>query len=1079
MKQSLILCLLAVAAILCFDRCSGSGEIENIETLKADFQNPPQQAKPMVWWHWLNGNITEDGLRKDIAWMHSIGIGGFHVFDANLNSPQMVKERLEYMSPAWKKAFAGAIAMADSLGMETVVAASPGWSCTGGPWVEPRDAMKKLSWRTLEVQGGDLVKVTLPDPYAVSSRFQNIPVAPDSYYEDIAVMAVRFPENRCSLSQLGARVSSSGGTFSVEELTDRDLDNGPLLPAHPSGYAWVQYSFPEPVAFRGITFVSSRLRKGGHNGPLIALDSLQISDDGVHWKTHTPLYLGALPQQTLSFPLAKARYWRYKKKNPEPSVSYGRVTAPAAKASKFPEFVLYPDAPLNHFEEKAAYNIVHDIQNYPSDADAAPALSVVDVSACCKDGVLEWEAPAGQWTLYRYGWSLTGKKNHPASPEATGLEVDKLDPEAMCRYLHHYLDIYKDAADGLLGKKGIRYLLIDSYESEGQNWTRRLPEEFRKRRGYDLLPFLPALSGVIIGSAAQTDDFLWDFRQTLGELFAENYAEVTRVVREDYGMEGVFIESHEHGRNFPSDGMSIKKTASYPMGALWCPPGPIARKGREFRYEEGTADIRESASVAHIYGQNLVAAESMTAAGSDGAAYSYSPSKLKRTADNEFAAGVNRIVIHEVSHQPLDNLFPGYAIGVYGQWFNRHETWAYDAGDWISYLARTDALLQKGRFVADFLYYYGEDTNVTARFGQGGPDVPQGYSFDFASPEVLLKEVSVRKGRLVTRSGMSYGMLYVEDGGLRRSPQMQARLQELARSGVKVVDGGPLSEALAGMSPDVSFADGTSMRFVHRSHPAAEIYWIANQKDSATCQELSFRISGRKPWLYHPEDGSIRELSYRFVNGRTVVPLSLVSDEAVFVVFAEKTSQESLTLPQPVPVSDIVLDGPWEVSFQPGRGAPDAIRMSALRDWSSFREAGIQYFSGKAVYKKKLWVEPVDGERYTLDLGDVRNLARIRINGHATRVLWKAPFKADVTEFLKPGENELEIEVTNLWVNRLIGDEQPGARRLTFTTYPYFSAQDALLPSGLLGPVRLLSGRVCSSSQARSSAESSCKEARR
>ena len=289
---------------------------------------------------------------------------------------------------------------------------------------------------------------------------------------------------------------------------------------------------------------------------------------------------------------------------------------------------------------------------------------MINLTDKVSNGVLNWEAPVGRWMIYRFGTSLVGKKNHPASAEATGLEVDKLDKDAFGNYIRAYLDMYKEAAGGLLGEHGIQYLLIDSYESGAQNWAESLPEEFKARRGYDLLPWLPATAGVVVESMEATERFLWDFRRTIGELFAENYDNATRICCSEYGMKGGFFESHEHGRNCPADGISIKKTAVYPMSAMWIQSTLGGSRTRAF---EGTADIRESASTAHIYGQNLVAAESLTASGVNRQAYSYCPENLKPTADLELASGVNRFVIHESAHQPLDDCVPGMGMYVYGQ----------------------------------------------------------------------------------------------------------------------------------------------------------------------------------------------------------------------------------------------------------------------------------------------------------------------------------------------------------------------------------------------------------------------------
>ena len=568
------------------------------------------------------------------------------------------------------------------------------------------------------------------------------------------------------------------------------------------------------------------------------------------------------------------------------------------------------------------------------------------------------------------------------------------------------------------------------------------------------MPWLPAIAGVVIESSSATENFLLDFRRTLGELFAENYDNASEICRRDYGMDGIFIESHEHGRNCLADGISIKKTASYPMSAMWI---QSTLGGSSTRRTEGIADIRESASAAHIYGQNLVAAESLTASGVDRQAYTYCPENLKPAADLKMAAGVNRFVIHESSHQPVDDKVPGMGMSIYGQWFNRHECWAEQARAWTDYLARSCAMLQQGRFVADLLYYYGEDTNVTAQFSLKELDVPFGYSFDFIGAEALMNEISVRKGKLVTRSGMEYSALCVGGQGQPMSDEVRKCIARLKEAGAKVVENGDCSAAVEGVEADVILPHGEGhVAFVHRSMPSAEIYWLSNQEDKDRSMELSFRCSGRRPMLWHPESGDKRELCWAFRNGRTVIPLEFTAGEAYFVVFGEPVKEESHSAPATKLKETHILEGPWNVSFQEKRGAPESAVFEKLEPWNESRNPGIRYFSGTATYSKAFHFDH-SGARVVLDLGKVCNIAEVRLNGTAVRTLWRAPFKVDISDALNYGENLLEIAVTNLWPNRLIGDEQPGVKqRITYTTWPFYKAGDPLLQSGLTGPVRIL-----------------------
>ena len=1075
---------------------------QDYSSLKDGFIAPPREYGPLVWWHWMNGNITPEGLRKDLDWMHRAGISGFHVFDANYETPQIVERRLEYMSGEWKEAFGAMLRQADSLGMEVTVASSPGFSATGGPWVTAGDAMKKLVWREMTLDGGIRFEGPLPEPYTVTGPFQNIDGHSEArWYGDIAVIAVRQPQAERTLAELGAKVSSSGGRFTVEQLTNGDLaDYGPL-PAGADGFAWIQYEFPSPVCIKAMTSIVRHAGRGGHALERVAADTLLVSDDGHRWRVASPVYDGYCRQQTFDFEPVSGRFFRWKIRNIPATYLYSRMqTTPAPGFTDVSEFRLHTVAKVHHAEEKAGFASPWDIESFPTpDAPSCDiAGDVLDLSGMVKDGVLSWDVPQGRWKVLRIGASLTGKQNHPASPEATGLEVDKLDPGAWTRYFHNYMDFFSDAAGGMVGGRGVRYILADSYEADFQNWTPALLDEFRSRRGYDALLWMPVLTGTIVGSPEQSDRFLWDWRLTISELFEENYARMSAIARDDYGMDGCYIESHANGRVMLADGMSVKRSASWPMSEMWV-PGAVSSRDR---VPEGQADIRESASVAHIYGTARgVAAESFTSIGLERQAWTYCPENIKRTADLEMGAGVTRFVIHDSAHQPRDDMFPGLGLGVYGQWFNRHETWAEQAGAWTRYLARSCYMLSRGSFVADVLWYYGENTNITALYSHSRPDIPDGYNWDYLNPDALLTEL--RPGEesgglrvLTSSSGMSYRVLCIDPSVRKMSVRVLRRLVELAESGVCVCGSLPLEMAglsddaeefrslrlraaecwlpaggdvcrtalcHAGIEADVDWGGGRDLYYVHRSCPEAEIYWVNNSSYEPREVSVSFRISGMVPEIWHPEDGRIEPTGWRTEGGRTVVPLEMVSDDAFFVVFrrdSEGHAPSCAELPEREEKCLSVLSGPWKLTFQEGRGAPSGVtRLRRLQDLSAFADDGIKYFSGTACYRTSFRLpECPEGRRIVLDLGTVKNIAEVYVNGELCAMLWKPPFRADIDNAARQGRNSLEVRVVNLWPNRLIGDARlDPASRISYSPIDFYKASDPLLPSGLIGPVAIFS----------------------
>jgi (4-O-methyl)-D-glucuronate---lignin esterase len=1070
------------------------------DALAKGFQNPPDSARPRVWWHWMSGNITKEGIKADLEWMKRAGIAGFQNFDAGLDTPQIVEKRLVFMTPAWKDAFKFTATLADQLGLEMAIAGSPGWSESGGPWVTPAQAMKKYVWSEMSLEGGRPFSGVLPKPPSATGPYQNIgsgrggfggAKAEPQFYADSAVVAFRVPDSDRTLAELGAKVVSSGGAFDLAVLTDGDLSKTVLLPAAPVGEkAWIQFEFASPRTMRGLTLITPRRdRRGNFGAP-----ELESSDDGRDFRSVLTLPADAL---TIAFPPVTARFFRISVRTlaPQAGTPQGPQDRPTGpEGTQVAECVLHTVSPVNRFQDKAAFEAATEIYAMATPAvpegDAVRKADVIDLTSKMRaDGKLDWTPPAGRWTVLRFGYSLTGARNAPASPEATGLEVDKLDRAHVKAYFDNYLDQYKNATGGLMGKRGLQYVITDSWEAGVANWTDRMFAEFAKRRGYDMHPWLPVLAGRVVESAERSDRFLWDFRKILGDLVAENHYDQLTDILHARGM-GRYTESHEGGRAFIGDGMDVKRRADIPMSATW-----LERPGKASRHYD--SDVHESASVAHIYGQNLVAAESLTVYRN---AWAYSPETLKSTADRMMVNGLNRFIIHTSVHQPVDDKIPGLGLGPFGQWFTRHETWAEMARPWTTYLSRSSFMLQQGRFVADIVYFYGEDSNITALFGEKMPDIPAGYRIDFVNADALMNRLSVADGRITTASGMSYRLLALDPNSRHMSLAVLKKIRDLVSAGAavvgpkpvdspsladdqaefrsiadelwgagtgkgKVFGGTTIAQALAaiGAPPDFEYTkphDDTSLMFVHRALPDGELYWVVNGNTRAETLEASFRVKGREPELWHAETGLVEPASYLIANGRTVVPLCLAPDDAVFVVFRKASAAPARALPETVETDLATIAGPWDVAFQPGRGAPAKISLESLGSWSDSSDPGVKYFSGVGTYTKTVqapesWFKP--GARLWLDLGDVKNLAEIAVNGQPLGVVWKTPFRVDATSALKAGANILEIKVANLWVNRLVGDKQPGVTKTyTYTAVEFYRADSPLLPSGLLGPVKIV-----------------------
>ena len=1105
----LVACLASFPAQSHAQARMGQDEPVAIDPLLRGFQNPPNGARPRVWWHWMNGNIAPEGIKLDLDWMNSVGIGGVTIFEGAISTPQVVPQRLIYMTPEWKQAFNYAVTTAHGLGLEVAIASSPGWSETGGPWVPAAEGMKKMVWSATRVEGGKPFTGTLPHPPQVDGTFQNFAAQPrrsadgraavlPEFYADAAVVAYRIPDGDKTQEELNPQVTSSGGTANAAALSDGDVNTVAIdLPGDAANEPWVQFDYGHPQTIQAVTIASPDgvISVFDHDNTNLS-PRIEASDDGTQFHKIANIPFSSLPQTTVAFGAVTARYFRI-------------VFAAGTGNHRITELVMASGARVNDFEKRSGYANSRDFFSIADPKVApefvVPQADVVDLTGKMKDdGSLDWTPPAGTWNVLRIGYSLTGHENGPAPMEATGLEVDKLNRDYVTHYLDGYLKMYADTVgEDKIGKDGISYLLTDSIEVGPQNWTDKMLEEFQMRRGYDPRPWLPALTGVVIKSPEDTGRFLWDFRRTIGQLIAENHYGAISDDLHQHGM-SYYGEALEFHRPSLGDDMEMRSKTDVPMGAMWTWAGS---PGPDPSY---VADLRGAASVAHIYGQNLVGAESMT---SRGPAWSFSPNSLKKVADLEFALGVNRFEIHESSHQPLADMAPGLTLGPYGLWFNRNETWAEEAGPWVNYLARCSYLLQQGHFYGDVAYFYGEEGPLTAVYGwKMQKDAPEGYGFDFVNSDVLLHHLTFQDGRLVTPGGTSYRILYLGGRSQRMTLPVLQQLRDLVTQGAVIVGNKPAdspsladdesefhsiadrlwgtgtpsagtvrkvgkgrvyvgktaNEVLKTLDLDEDFTytkpqPDTELMFLHRKADDGDLYFVDNRSDHAESVDASFRVTGKRPELWDAATGDSKQVSYQIAKGHTTIPLKLAPYGSMFVVFRTATVENSLALleTKETEVAGLAdaLNQDWSVSFQSGRGAPESAHFDHLDSWSNNSANGVKYFSGTATYSKSIDVPEASiasGAHYWLDLGDVKDLAEVAVNGKYLGILWKTPFKVDITAALKPGSNQLVIDVTNLWVNRLIGDQQSYAvKKYTFTDFAPYKADSLLLPSGLLGPLRI------------------------
>lgn len=692
-----------------------------------------------------------------------------------------------------------------------------------------------------------------------------------------------------------------------------------------------------------------------------------------------------------------------------------------------------------------------------------------------------WDAPPGKWLLIRFGHDSNFKMTRPCPYAAVGLECDRLSKTGIETHFDAFLKTI------ITGGK-VDYTHIDSWEAGGQNWTATFPDEFRARRGYDLRPWLPVLTGRVIGSPELTERFLWDMRTTVSEMIRDNYAKRLRELARMHGVK-LSIEAYGH---LCIDNLAYAGVSDLPVSEFWAlGDGRFPTAGG---YESST---KAMASAAHTYGKPVIAAEAFT---SD-RGWRDHPYLLKAMGDQKFCEGLNRMVLHLFPHQPYENMIPGLTHRRWGEHFHRFNTWWEFSRPWMDYLARCQYLLQQGQFVADVAYFFGEGAPLAVN--EMKLELPRGYDFDFCSSEVVL-QMQVRDGRIVLPSGMSYRYLLLPDSD-RMSVRLGRKIRQLAEAGARVVgqkplqasptladypDGDaevrqlnsllvfkPLAEMFAADALPPDF-EGEGLRYVHRRVGEADVYFVSSPQEQPREVVCTFRAAGTKPELWDPETGAIHALPDFTVNdGRTSVTLHFDPMQSWFVVFRKS----SHLAPRDVLTRSVrsTLPGPWQVTFDPKWGGPARpVTFEKLEDWSQHAAPGIKYYSGTATYRTTFQSEKT---KTYLDLGCVEVMARVRVNGKDCGIVWKPPYRVDVTHALKEGENTLEIDVVNPWINRMIGDEQlpddanwkdfetllewpewfktgkpRPSGRYTFTTARHYRRDSPLVPSGLLGPVTLV-----------------------
>ena len=852
-----LLCLLAASPL----------QTAAADELTAAFSQPPVATKPRCYWYWMDGHISKEGITKDLEAMKRVGIGGAFIGVISGQSGAPANPDPKALTPPWWGFIEHAIREASRIGIQIGLFNSPGWSQSGGPWVTPNQAMRYVVQSETTVKGPQAFTAKLPTP--------------QEGFQPISVQAFPTPL----------------GDKSTATITSRTADT-------------IVFQMPENSSARSLTI---RLTEKVNTAA-----ELQASADGTNFRTvrkfqisrhNMMLGVGPLPLApvVISFPAVTDRHFRLL----------------CASAGALGDAQLSAAARVDNLAEKSLLKMFQeplppfDFYSWPQaqELDCAELSirpeSVIDLTKNLRpDGTLEWNVPPGDWIILHTGLVPTGTKNSPAPVEATGFEVDKMNRTALKAHFDAYITpLLKKLTPS--ERKSWTHVIADSYEAGPQNWTDGLAADFQKHYGYDPLRFLPVMGGRIVGSADQSDRFLWDLRRFVADRIATEYVGGLRDLCHEAGLK-LWLENYGHW-GFPAEFLQYGGQSDEIGGEFWV--------GSNL----GGMESRAAASAAHTYGKRVVWAEAFTG----GPIFANTPRDLKALGDWSFSEGINQFVFHVYIHQPWEDKKPGVNAW-FGTEFNRHNTWFESSKPYIDYLRRCSVMLQTGHHVADVAYYIGEDAPKMT--GTLNPALPAGYDYDFINSEVIENDLTVENGRFVLPDGMSYRLLVLPESATMR-PAVLTKLGELVAAGGAILGSPPsrspslenlpasddevkslaakiwkdnkvmtdrdLAQALESLNTSPNVVVPAEVLWKHRSDGKTDIYFLANARASARTETISFRTNDRTPELWWPESGKIQPITdYQLVGDRLHVPIHLDPHGSVFVVFRKPRTSDALITPQ-------------------------------------------------------------------------------------------------------------------------------------------------------------------------------------
>lgn len=1031
--------------------------------LETSFLRPPATIQTSVYWYWMSGNISREGVIKDLEAMKKAGIN--RAFIGNIyDEPFEAGRNVKLLSEEWWDITHTALKKAGELDIEIGIFNSPGWSQSGGPWNKDEQSMRYLTASELRLQG----------PATIDTFLQR----PNEKFQDVKLIA--YPASAVDLLMLdasNATINVSPALTNHSALFDKNREQGMRLPKDTT----VTITLTAKAAFtaRSITIypLHSLIHAGFEVQAWINGSYQKISEFTIDWH-NLASNVGFQPfaPTAISFPETTASAFRIIATNRSAHGGIAEIelsAAPRIENYAQKTFAKMFQDPMPQWDYYM-WRPQPELTNPSLVIDPARVLDLTRHMSA--DGRLKWSVPAGKWVIMRTGMTPTGVTNSPAGPDGTGPEVDKMNKKHVAAHFDAFIGKILQRIPSE-DRKTFRIVVQDSYETGGQNFTDEFLTSFKKQYGYDALPYLPAYLGQVVGSQQQSDKFLWDVRRHVADQVAYEYVAGFREKCHEHGLR-TWLENYGHW-GFPAEFLQYGGQSDEVAGEFWV------------ENDLGNIENRAASSCAHIYGKNLVSAESNT---SGGPTFSRSPRDTKKRMDKFFAEGINNTLLHVYIQQPENDRYPG-TNAWFGTEYTRTNTWFSQLDLYTDYIKRCNLLLQQGLNIADIAYFIGED--VPKMTGIQDPALPAGYQFDYINAEVLLRDAFVKNGRITLPHGTSYRILVlpkidnmrpellaklktlVQDGAillgskpthspsLQNQPKADALVQELANeiwhsttAKGKVFEGVTLQEVFSsiGEIPDCSIPAENPINFIHRSMDGAEIYFLTNQSPTKQEALIKFRVKDLQPELWNAINGGTRLLpEYTSLATGTEVPIKLDGFESAFIVFRKPGKPNKGATNYSTPTREIALNQPWLLQFESPLSKPAPLQLSELQDLSHFDNEKIKYFSGTMVYQTQFTLNNSAKEDVYLDLGNVQHMAKVWLNGQYLGGAWTLPYRIKLTDALKKGKNELKVEVVNNWANRLIGDKIVAEKdRETWTRINPYNEKSNLQPSGLIGPARLL-----------------------